>query len=65
MSANVDTHIATEGSACGWNDVWAPSPIPYIEETYPDPVEMSLDQIEELKKAWGEAVDRADAAGGF
>jgi 2,4-dienoyl-CoA reductase-like NADH-dependent reductase (Old Yellow Enzyme family) len=62
MSENVKTHTATPGSANGWKDVWAPSSIPFAEG-YPTPVEMTLEDIEELKKAWGEAVDRAEAAG--
>lgn len=63
MSANVPTHIATVGENGGWTDVWSPSKIPFIEGTYPDPMEMGDKEIEELKSAWGAAVTRADEAG--
>lgn len=63
MSKNVATHIATVGEAGGWENVWGPSKIPFAEGTYPDPVEMGDKDIEELKKAWGEATVRSDEAG--
>lgn len=64
MSANVKTHTATTGAANGWEDVWGPSSLPFAEG-YPTPVEMTLKDIETVKKAWGEAVERAEAAGEY
>ncbi|SMQ49684.1 unnamed protein product [Zymoseptoria tritici ST99CH_3D7] len=47
----------------GWpQDVWAPSAIPWNEK-HAVPKEMSLDDIEAFKKAFGEAVKRALKAG--
>jgi 2,4-dienoyl-CoA reductase-like NADH-dependent reductase (Old Yellow Enzyme family) len=47
----------------GWpNDVWAPSAIPWNEK-HAQPKEMSLDDIEAFKKAFGDAVKRALKAG--
>lgn len=63
MSKNVDTAIAAVGDAHGWEDVWAPSAIPFMEDRYPDPIAMGEKEIEDFKKAWGEAVKRADQAG--
>jgi 2,4-dienoyl-CoA reductase-like NADH-dependent reductase (Old Yellow Enzyme family) len=62
-SPKLDTHIATVGSAKGWTDVWAPSEVPYAEGTFPDPIAVGDEEIEELKKAWKDAVLRADQAG--
>ncbi|KAK4705937.1 translation initiation factor 4E, partial [Phenoliferia sp. Uapishka_3] len=63
MSANVSTAIAATGEAGGWEDVWAPSAIPFAEDKYPTPVEMGDKEIEELKQGWKDAVTRADEAG--
>ncbi|KAK0899286.1 NADH-dependent flavin oxidoreductase [Friedmanniomyces endolithicus] len=47
----------------GWpSDVWAPSAIPW-NENHAQPKELSLEGIEELKKAFNEAVKRALKAG--
>ena len=47
----------------GWpEDVWAPSTEAY-SDTFPDPRALSLEDIEELKKAWAAAVKRALTAG--
>ena len=62
-SKNVETSIAATGEANGWEDVWAPSAVPFVEEKYPTPVAMGDKEIEELKKAWAEAVVRSDEAG--
>ncbi|KAH8590631.1 putative mannose-1-phosphate guanyltransferase [Bisporella sp. PMI_857] len=54
--------IATE-DVNGWPDnVWAASAIPYSED-YPNPKELTLEKIEELKIAWVAAVRRALKAG--
>ncbi|KAE8453297.1 hypothetical protein EG329_011364 [Mollisiaceae sp. DMI_Dod_QoI] len=54
--------VATE-DVNGWpKNVKAPSAIPYNED-HATPMEMSERDIEELKKAWGEAVKRAVRAG--
>ncbi|CEQ39125.1 SPOSA6832_00608 [Sporobolomyces salmonicolor] len=57
------SHIATPGAAQGWTDVWGPSAIPYDAETYPHPIEMTEQNIQELKDAWKASVIRADQAG--
>ncbi|GAA5905747.1 hypothetical protein JCM5296_005727 [Sporobolomyces johnsonii] len=57
------SHIATPGAAQGWTDVWGPSAIPYDAETYPNPIEMTEQNIQELKDAWKASVIRADQAG--
>ncbi|KLO05662.1 FMN-linked oxidoreductase, partial [Schizopora paradoxa] len=47
----------------GWpDDVWAPSAIPY-SETFPEPKELSREQIKDLVKAWVDAAKRALKAG--
>ena len=47
----------------GWTEnVWAPSAEAY-SETFPDPRGMTLQDIEELKAAWVQAVQRAVRAG--
>lgn len=54
--------MATEDIG-GWpDDVWAPSAIRFID-TFPQPKEMSLEQIEEFKKAFVAATKRALKAG--
>ncbi|PMD65466.1 putative mannose-1-phosphate guanyltransferase [Hyaloscypha bicolor E] len=54
--------LATE-EVGGWpSNVRGPSAVPYNEE-HATPKELSLDDIEELKKAWGAAVKRAVKAG--
>lgn len=63
MSPNVETCIAATGEANGWEDVWAPSAIPFAEDKYPTPVAMTLEHIDELKEAWRAAVVRSDEAG--
>ncbi|CAG8951153.1 hypothetical protein HYFRA_00007899 [Hymenoscyphus fraxineus] len=51
------------GDVGGWEDnVWAPSEVPYNEH-FPVPKALSLEGIEELKRAWGEGVKRAVRAG--
>lgn len=62
-SKNVDTHIATVGEAKGWEDVWGPSAIPYVENKFPDPIEVGDKEIAEFKQAWKDSVRRADEAG--
>lgn len=46
----------------GWKDVWAPSAIPFADD-YATPMEMSLQNIEELIEAWKQGVLRALRAG--
>ena len=47
----------------GWPDnVWAPSPLPY-SSTYPEPKEMTVEEIEGLLQSWTEAARRAVDAG--
>jgi 2,4-dienoyl-CoA reductase-like NADH-dependent reductase (Old Yellow Enzyme family) len=54
--------LATE-EVGGWpSNVKGPSAVPYNKE-HATPKELSLDDIEELKKAWGAAVKRAVKAG--
>jgi 2,4-dienoyl-CoA reductase-like NADH-dependent reductase (Old Yellow Enzyme family) len=54
--------LATE-EVGGWpSNVRGPSAVPYNED-HATPKELSLDDIEELKKAWGAAVKRAVKAG--
>ncbi|KAK4052067.1 NADH-dependent flavin oxidoreductase [Microbotryomycetes sp. JL201] len=63
LGNNAPKNIATVGQGNGWSDVWAPSPISFKDDDYPDPVEMTLEDIETFKKAWRDAVKRADEAG--
>ncbi|KAI5481475.1 hypothetical protein MNV49_004232 [Pseudohyphozyma bogoriensis] len=49
-------HVAQEGPENGWTTI-APSPVRVI------PFEMTLDDIETFKKAWGDAVRRSVEAG--
>lgn len=44
--------------AHGWKKVWGPSPIPFADD-YATPLEMSLQDIEDFKKAWEAGVKRA------
>ncbi|ORY58334.1 hypothetical protein BCR35DRAFT_283785 [Leucosporidium creatinivorum] len=61
---HVNTNIANDGEAGGWtSNVWAPSAIPYLDEQFPDPKAMTLEDIEEFKAAWKASVKRADEAG--
>ncbi|KAI5477404.1 hypothetical protein MNV49_006395 [Pseudohyphozyma bogoriensis] len=53
---------AKEGAENGWT-VIAPSAVSFHDGSFPDPVEMSLDDIESFKKAWGDAVRRSVEAG--
>ena len=47
----------------GWPDrVYAPSAVPYSEKL-PFPIELSTDDIEDVKKAWVASVKRAVACG--
>ncbi|KAL8276759.1 hypothetical protein RQP46_010815 [Phenoliferia psychrophenolica] len=62
MSPNVESSIAAMGFG-GWEEVWAPSGVPHVENRYPSPREMGEKEIEELKEAWVAAVGRADEAG--
>ena len=57
----IDTHHVPE-SAHGWKDVWAPSAIPF-NELYPTPIEMSLEQIEELKRGFVASTKLSKQAG--
>jgi 2,4-dienoyl-CoA reductase-like NADH-dependent reductase (Old Yellow Enzyme family) len=59
----LSTHVATTEKGNGWTDVVAPSAIPYLSGSYPQPRAMTIREIEDLKTAWGEAVVRADQAG--
>lgn len=44
----------------GWEgDVWAPSAVNFAPGVFPEPREMTLDQVEQFKKAWVDAVKRA------
>ncbi|KAI3397602.1 hypothetical protein diail_10574 [Diaporthe ilicicola] len=57
-----ESHIATEEQG-GWPDhVWAPSPIPF-SKTFPQPKEMTPDQIWETIEAFATASKRAIEAG--
>ncbi|CCC09389.1 unnamed protein product [Sordaria macrospora k-hell] len=48
----------------GWpENVWGPSAISYNDQTYPDPKEMTVAQIQELVEAWKAAAIRAVKAG--
>ncbi|KAI1180604.1 NADPH dehydrogenase [Nemania sp. FL0916] len=48
----------------GWEDnVWAPSPIPWAEDGYVVPKEMTADDIKELLQGWKDAARRAVEAG--
>lgn len=55
----VEVATAEEG---GWENVLAPSRLAHSEQ-YLVPLEMSLEDIEDFKEAWGSSVRRADAAG--
>lgn len=57
----LEAEIATL-DAGGWTDVWAPSAVPY-NDLFAMPHEMTLEEIEEFKKAWKASVRRADQAG--
>ncbi|KAM0787996.1 hypothetical protein ACM66B_006197 [Microbotryomycetes sp. NB124-2] len=60
---NAPKNVATPGNGNGWKDVWAPSAISHNDNDYPDPLEMTLEHIQEFKEAWRDAVRRADEAG--
>lgn len=62
IKAPLKNQVAPVGEAGGWTDVWAPSAIKFVEG-YPEPFEMTLDQIDEFKQAWVRSVKLADAAG--
>ncbi|KAI1755091.1 NADPH dehydrogenase [Xylaria castorea] len=48
----------------GWADnVWAPSPIPFTKEEYPEPKEMTAADIKELVQAFRDSARRAVEAG--
>jgi len=57
----IDTHHVPE-SAHGWKDVWGPSAIPF-NDLYPVPIEMSTQQIEELKRGFVTSTKLAKQAG--
>ncbi|KAI5477400.1 hypothetical protein MNV49_006390 [Pseudohyphozyma bogoriensis] len=59
----VGRSFARPGEENGWEDVWAPSAIPFKGGAYPEPIAMSLEDIETFKKAWGDATQRAVDAG--
>ncbi|KAK4050543.1 NADH-dependent flavin oxidoreductase [Microbotryomycetes sp. JL221] len=63
LGNNAPKNVATVGEGNGWKDVWAPSAVSFKDNDYPDPVEMTLDDIETLKAEWKNAVRRADEAG--
>ena len=59
----ISGHDASSDAVGGWTaDVRAPSARAY-SETFPDPQALSLEGIEEIKAAFGAAVERALAAG--
>lgn len=48
----------------GWEDnVWAPSAIPFVEHEYPNPKEMTIENIQELVQAFKDTARRAVEAG--
>ena len=62
LKAPLKNQVAAPGEEGGWTDIWAPSAIQFVEG-YPQPFEMTLEQIDEFKQAWVRSTKLADEAG--